>query len=84
MRYAIRYSEEAAAQRDGLDAQRRKTFDRAITALAECPRHEKSVPMGGYVRHVRLTNDVLAQYAILHGLVVILALAVFDRGDALG
>ncbi|WP_058046653.1 hypothetical protein [Streptomyces roseifaciens] len=84
MRYAIRYSEEAAAQRDRLDAQRRRTFDRAITVLAERPRHGKSVAMGGNVRHVWLTSDVLAQYAVFHGRVVILALSVFDRGAVLG
>ncbi|WP_367141148.1 MULTISPECIES: hypothetical protein [Streptomyces] len=81
MRYAIRYSEEAAARRDRLSTSRRETFDRAVTVLAERPRHEKSLSMGGNVRQVRLTGDVLARYAIVHQLVVILDLSVFDRQD---
>ncbi|CAM5517515.1 hypothetical protein [Streptomyces abikoensis] len=80
MRYAIRCSEEAAARRDALDAAR---FDRAIDVLAEHPEHEKSLPMGENVRHIRLTNDILAEYAIFHQFVMILVLNVFDRQDVL-
>ncbi|MEV5378134.1 hypothetical protein AB0L26_19475 [Streptomyces nondiastaticus] len=83
MRYAIRYSEEAAAKRDSLDAVRRKSFDRAIDVLAEHPEHEKSLAMGENVRHIRLTNDILAEYAIFNQFVMILVLNIFDRQDVL-
>ncbi|RLU94679.1 hypothetical protein CTZ27_18370 [Streptomyces griseocarneus] len=83
MRYAIRYSEEAAVARDSLDAARRKSFERAISVLAEHPEHEKSLPMGENVRHIRLTNDILAEYVIFSQFVMILVLNVFDRQDTL-
>ncbi|MFF4217618.1 type II toxin-antitoxin system RelE family toxin [Streptomyces nondiastaticus] len=82
-RYAVRYSEEAAAKRDNLAAPQRKAFDRAITILAEQPRHEKSLAMGENVRHIRLTNDILAEYAIFSQFVMILVLNIFDRQDVL-
>ncbi|MFI9720603.1 hypothetical protein ACIHFE_13240 [Streptomyces sp. NPDC052396] len=83
MRYAIRYSEEAAVKRDSLDPARRKSFERAIDVLAEHPLHEKSLAMGENVRHIRLTNDILAEYVIFQQFVMILVLNVFDRQDTL-
>jgi len=82
MTYAIRYSEEAAIKRDALDAVRRKAFDKALAVIAEHPEHEKSIPMGENIRHIRLTQDVLAEYVIFHNFVMVLILNVFDNQDA--
>lgn len=82
MRYTIRYSEEAAVKRDALDPARRKAFDRAIEVIAEHPEHEKSTPMGENIRHIRLTQDVLAEYVVFHQFVMVMLLNVFDRQDA--
>lgn len=83
MSYAVRYSEEAADKRDGLDAPRRKAFEKAIAVIAEHPEHEKSIPMGENIRHIRLTQDILAEYVIFHQFVMILVLNVFDNQDAI-
>lgn len=82
MTYAIRYSEEAAVKRDALDPARRKAFDLAVSVIAEHPEHEKSIPMGENIRHIRLTQDVLAEYVIFHHFVMVLILNVFDNKDA--
>lgn len=83
MSYTIRYSEEAAVKRDALDPVRRKAFDRAIEVIAEHPDHEKSIPMGENVRHIRLTQDILAEYVIFHQFVMVMVLNVSDNQDAL-
>lgn len=83
MSYAIRYSEEAAVKRDSLDPARRKAFDRAIEVIADHPAHEKSIPMGENVRHIRLTQDILCEYVIFHQFVMVMVLNVFDNQDAL-
>lgn len=83
MRHTVRYSEEAAVKRDSLDPARRKAFDRSIEVIAEHPEHEKSIPMGENVRHIRLTQDILAEYVIFPQFVMVLVLNVFDRQDAI-
>lgn len=83
MKHIIRYSEEAAIKRDSLDPTRRKAFERAIDVIAEHPEHEKSIPMGENIRHIRLTQDILAEYAIFPQFVMLLVLNVFDRQDAI-
>ncbi|MFI1729960.1 hypothetical protein ACH40E_12120 [Streptomyces acidicola] len=82
MTYTIRYSEEAAIKRDSLAPERRKAFERAVSVLAEHPDHEKSIPMGENVRHIRLTQDILCEYVVFQQFVMILILNVFDRQDA--
>lgn len=83
MSYAIRYSEEAARKRDDLDPIRRKAFDQAIDVIAEHPAHEKSIPMGENIRHIRLTQDILCEYVIFHQFVMVMVLNVFDNQDAI-
>lgn len=83
MKHTVRYSEEAALKRDSLDPARRKAFDRAIEVISKRPEHEKAIDMGENVRHIRLTQDILAEYVIFPQFVMVLVLNVFDRQDAI-
>jgi hypothetical protein len=39
--------------------------------------------MGENIRHIRLTQDILAEYVIFSQFVMVMILNVFDRQDAL-
>lgn len=78
--YRVIWSEEAAALRDGLEPDRKDKLLQAVTVLADDPYVDPSRPLDrdGDVREVRMTNYMVAEYAVLRGIITIVLLRLFD------
>jgi mRNA-degrading endonuclease RelE of RelBE toxin-antitoxin system len=80
-RYQVEWSEEAAAARDELDADRRRTVDQAAAVLGNNPYAAPSQPLragADQERIVQVTLGVVVEYAVGQGEVIIRSVRRFD------
>jgi hypothetical protein len=85
MTYDVYYTVQAAAARDRLDDRQRNAFDKGIAMLARDPFLEVSRPISstGDDRTIRLTQNILVEYAISRGRLLIFVVEVFNDKDVL-
>ncbi|MEW2579809.1 type II toxin-antitoxin system RelE family toxin [Streptomyces syringium] len=83
--YEVLYTEPAARDRDRLDPARRASFDKAIEILARDPYTELSRPVGvgEQDREIRLTSQIVAEYMVSRGRLLLVVLRIFDDADIL-
>ncbi|MET8690595.1 hypothetical protein ABZV77_40960 [Streptomyces sp. NPDC004732] len=83
--YEVLYTEPAARDRDRLDPARRASFDKAIEILARDPytEHSRSIGVGEQDREIRLTSQIVAEYMVSRGRLLLVVLRVFDDADIL-
>lgn len=83
--YEVLYTEPAARDRDGLDPVRRASFDKAVEILARDPYTELSRPIGvgEQDREIRLTSQIVAEYMVSRGRLLLVVLRIFDDADIL-
>lgn len=83
--YEVLYTEPAAHHRDRLDPTRRASFDKAIEILARDPYTELSRPVGPgeQDREIRLTSQIMAEYVVSRGRLLLVVLRIFDDADIL-
>ncbi len=83
--YEVLYTEPAARDRDRLDPVRRASFDKAVEILARDPYTELSRPigLGEHDREVRLTSQIVAEYMVSRGRLLLVVLRIFDDADVL-
>ncbi|GAA2707328.1 MULTISPECIES: hypothetical protein [Streptomyces] len=83
--YEVLYTEPAARDRDRLDPVRRAAFDKAVEILARDPYTELSRPigLGEHDREVRLTSQIVAEYMVSRGRLLLVVLRIFDDADVL-
>lgn len=83
--YDVYYTVQAAAARDRLDDRQRTAFDKGIALLARDPFLSVSRPISstGDDRTIRLTQNVLVEYTVSRGRLLIFIVEVFDEKDIL-
>ncbi|MBD0424912.1 hypothetical protein AB0L35_25775 [Streptomyces sp. NPDC052309] len=83
--YEVLYTEPAARDRDRLDPARRASFDKAVGILARDPYTELSRPIGPgeQDREIRLTSQIVAEYMVSRGRLLLVMLRIFDDADIL-
>ncbi|MEU0964693.1 hypothetical protein ABZ357_04315 [Streptomyces sp. NPDC005917] len=83
--YDVYYTVQAAAARDRLDDRQRIGFDKGIALLARDPFLPESRPIGstGDDRTIRLTQNVLVEYTVSRGRLLIFIVEVFNDKDVL-
>ncbi|MFF4402382.1 type II toxin-antitoxin system RelE/ParE family toxin [Streptomyces sp. NPDC001480] len=83
--YDVYYTEQAAAARDRLDDQQRIAFDKGIELLARDPFLSVSRPISatGDDRTIRLTQNVMVEYTVSRGRLLIFIVEVFNDKDVL-
>ncbi|MBK3627572.1 type II toxin-antitoxin system RelE family toxin [Streptomyces asoensis] len=83
--YDVYYTVQAAAARDRLDDQQRTSFDKGIALLARDPFLSVSRPIGstGDDRTIRLTQNILVEYTVSRGRLLIFIVEVFNDKDVL-
>lgn len=83
--YQVYYTEQAAAARDRLDDQQRAAFDKGISLLARDPFPDLSRPISatGDDRTIRLTQNILVEYTVSMGRLLIFIVEVFNDKDIL-
>ncbi|MCD9142970.1 type II toxin-antitoxin system RelE family toxin [Streptomyces albireticuli] len=83
--YEVLYTEPAARDRDRLDPARRASFDKAIEILARDPYTElsRTVGVGEQDREIRLTSQIVAEYMVSRGRLLLVLLRIFDDADIL-
>ncbi|GCB46452.1 type II toxin-antitoxin system RelE/ParE family toxin [Streptomyces sp. NL15-2K] len=81
--YTVHYTEQAAAARDRLDEQQRAAFDKGISMLAQDPFPDLSRPISstGDDRTIRLTQNILIEYTVSVGRLLIFIVEVFSDKD---
>ncbi|GGX68118.1 type II toxin-antitoxin system RelE family toxin [Streptomyces anandii] len=83
--YDVYYTEQAAVARDRLDDQQRTAFDKGIALLARDPFLPVSRPISstGDDRTIRLTQNILVEYTVSRGRLLIFIVEVFNDQDVL-
>lgn len=81
--YTVMYTEMAAEKRDALAPERRVKFDKGIEILCQDPYTEVSHPIGGDWREVRITQQILIEYSVHAGQLVIVVVRIFDDADVI-
>ncbi|MQY35158.1 hypothetical protein SRB17_31300 [Streptomyces sp. RB17] len=83
--YDVYYTVQAAAARDRLDDRQRNAFDKGIAMLARDPFLPVSRPIGstGDDRTIRLTQNILVEYTVSRGRLLIFIVEVFNDKDVL-
>ncbi|MER5780473.1 hypothetical protein ABT104_01915 [Streptomyces mobaraensis] len=83
--YEVLYTEQAARERDRLDPARRASFEKAVDLLARDPYTELSRPIGAgeQDREIRLTSQIVAEYMVSRGRLLLVVLRIFDDTDIL-
>ncbi|MGW0819933.1 type II toxin-antitoxin system RelE family toxin [Streptomyces sp. NPDC002845] len=83
--YDVYYTVQAAAARDRLDDPLRTAFDKGMAMLARDPFLPVSRPIGstGDDRTIRITQNILVEYTISRGRLLIFIVEVFDDKDVL-
>ncbi|MGW1746226.1 type II toxin-antitoxin system RelE family toxin [Streptomyces sp. NPDC002092] len=83
--YDVYYTVQAAAARDRLDDRQRTAFDKGIALLARDPFVDVSRPISstGDDRTIRLTQNVLVEYTVSRGRLLIFIVEVFNDKDVL-
>ncbi|MGK5631873.1 type II toxin-antitoxin system RelE family toxin [Streptomyces sp. URMC 123] len=81
--YQVYFTEQAAATRDRLDDRQRAAFDKGISLLARDPFPKPSRPMSatGDDRTIRLTQNILVEYSVSLGRLLIFIVEVFNDKD---
>ncbi|MBC9730495.1 type II toxin-antitoxin system RelE/ParE family toxin [Streptomyces sp. TRM68367] len=81
--YQVHYTEQAAVARDRLDEQQRAAFDKGIMMLAQDPFPDLSRPISstGDDRTIRLTQNILIEYTVSVGRLLIFIVEVFNDKD---
>jgi len=81
--YQIFYTEQAAIARDRLDDRQRAAFDKGIAVLARDPflAASRAISSTGDDRTVRLTQNILVEYSISLGRLLIFIVEVFNDKD---
>ncbi|MFI0739493.1 hypothetical protein ACH4PU_15615 [Streptomyces sp. NPDC021100] len=64
---------------------RRASFEKAVELLARDPYTELSRPVGvgGQGREIRLTSQIVAEYTVSRGRLLLVVLRIFDDADIL-
>jgi hypothetical protein len=83
--YDIYYTVQAAEARDRLDDRQRNAFDKGMAMLARDPFLSVSRPVSstGDDRTIRLTRNILVEYTVSRGRLLIFIVEVFDDKDVL-
>ncbi|MEV6729801.1 MULTISPECIES: hypothetical protein [unclassified Streptomyces] len=83
--YEVLYTESAGQARDRLDPARRASFDKAVDILARDPYTElsQSIGPGEQDREIRLTSQIVAEYMVSRGRLLLVVLRIFDDADIL-
>ncbi|MEU6220457.1 hypothetical protein ABZ845_23510 [Streptomyces sp. NPDC047022] len=83
--YQVFYTEQAATARDRLDDQQRNAFDKGIAMLARDPFLDVSRPISstGDDRTIRLTQNILVEYTVSRGRLLVFIVEVFNDKDVL-
>jgi hypothetical protein len=83
--YDVYYTEQAAAARDRLDDLQRNAFDKGIALLSRDPFLPVSRPISstGDDRTIRLTQNILVEYTVSRGRLLIFIVEVFNDKDVL-
>lgn len=83
--YDVLYTEPAARDRDRLGPALRASFDKAVELLARDPYTELSRPIGPgeQDREIRLTSQIVAEYMVSRGRLLLVVLRIFDDADIL-
>ncbi|MBF6044215.1 hypothetical protein GO001_03135 [Streptomyces sp. NRRL B-1677] len=83
--YEVLYTEPAARDRDRLDPVLRASFEKAVEILARDPYTELSRPVGAgeQDREIRLTSQIVAEYMVSRGRLLLVVLRIFDDADIL-
>ncbi|WP_030165640.1 type II toxin-antitoxin system RelE family toxin [Streptomyces sp. NRRL S-813] len=83
--YEVFYTVQAAAARDRLDDPQRIAFDKGIALLARDPFVEVSRPISstGDDRTIRLTQNILVEYTVSRGRLLVFIVEVFNDKDVL-
>ncbi|MFI8926410.1 type II toxin-antitoxin system RelE/ParE family toxin [Streptomyces sp. NPDC053474] len=83
--YEVLFTEPAARDRDRLDPVCRASFDKAVALLARDPYTEHSRPVGPgeQDREIRLTSQIVAEYMVSRGRLLLVVLRIFDDADIL-
>ncbi|MFJ5529756.1 hypothetical protein [Streptomyces sp. NPDC093261] len=81
--YQVFYTEQAAAARDRLDDRQRAAFDKGIAVLARDPflPASRAISSTGDDRTVRLTRNILVEYTISLGRLLVFIVVVFNDKD---
>jgi hypothetical protein len=83
--YDVYYTVQAAEARDRLDDRQRTSFDKGIALLARDPFLPVSRPIGstGDDRTIRLTQNILVEYTVSRGRLLVFIVEVFNDKDVL-
>ncbi|MEU9241505.1 hypothetical protein [Streptomyces shenzhenensis] len=83
--YDVYYTVQAAAARDRLEDRQRVAFDKGIALLARDPFLSVSRPISstGDDRTIRLTQNVLVEYTVSRGRLLIFIVETFNDKDVL-
>ncbi|WP_181802443.1 hypothetical protein [Streptomyces shenzhenensis] len=83
--YDVYYTVQAAAARDRLEDRQRVAFDKGIALLARDPFLPVSRPISstGDDRTIRLTQNVLVEYTVSRGRLLIFIVETFNDKDVL-
>jgi hypothetical protein len=83
--YDVYYTVQAAEARDRLDDRQRTAFDKGIALLARDPFLSMSRAIGstGDDRTIRLTRNVLVEYTVSRGRLLIFIVEAFNDKDVL-
>lgn len=83
MSYQVLFTEKAAAHRDALTPERSEKFDKGIALIADDPYTQLSRPMSatGDDRVIRLTQNILVEYTVSAGRLIVFIVEVFDDQD---
>jgi hypothetical protein len=81
----VLYTEPAARDRDRLDPARRAALDKAVEILARDPytNVSRSIGIGEQDREIRLTSQIVAEYMVSRGRLLLIMLRIFDDADIL-
>ncbi|OII70227.1 hypothetical protein [Streptomyces sp. CC77] len=83
--YQVYFTEQAASARDRLDDHQRSAFDKGIALIACDPFLDLSRPISatGDDRTILLTQNILVEYTVSLGRLLIFIVEVFSNKDAL-
>ncbi|MEU8894203.1 hypothetical protein [Streptomyces sp. NPDC048442] len=78
--YGLRWTVEARQIHDALPAERQAMLDKGLRALLRNPYSKAGAAVGPYEndRKAMVAPGLLVEYAVLHGLVVVVAVDVLD------
>ncbi|MQY38324.1 hypothetical protein SRB17_63370 [Streptomyces sp. RB17] len=81
--YRAAFTEETAHVRDSLPADRRDVLERGLAVPVNDPRHKLSHPVrgGDATREITLSRNLVVEYVVSDGKLVVLGLRVIDLTD---